>query len=1057
MNDTPIRVTETSAAENLEGERKTVTALFADIKGSTELEQDLDPEQARAIIDPALKIMIDAARHYDGYVQNTGDGIFALFGAPVAHEDHPQRALHAALRIQREIRSYGDRLREAGGVPIEIRVGVNTREVVMRPLKTGDSRIEYAPIGHTTNLASRMQAVARSGAVVVSEATRNLVEGYFQLKSIGPIKVKGVAEPVQVYEVTGLGPLRTRLQRSASRGYTKFVGREHEMDVLRHSAELAKQGRGQIVATVAEAGVGKSRLCDEFKTRYQSGWMVLEAASFSHGKASPHLPVLDLLHTYFGIDSDDDAHKRREKVNSKVLTLDRKLGDALPYLFGLLGLTEGDDPLTAMDARIRRQRTLEALKRVLLRESLNQPLMIVFEDLHWIDEETQAFLNLLADSIGTTKLLLMVSYRPDYSHQWNSKTYYTQLRLDPLSKESAGEMFDALLGVDTIDDSLVELKRLIVEKTEGTPLFMEEVYQALIEEGALTRNGAVKLVRPLNDLKLPTTVQAILASRIDRLPAAQKELLQTLAVIGIEFPLALALDVVKKPVDELNTMLNALQLAEFIYEQPAVGDIEYTFRHALTQEVAYGLLLVERRKVIHERIGQSIETLYADSLDDNVSNLAHHYRRSGNTDKAIDYLVLAAGQTLQRSAFSVATAYLQDALELLRALPDSAKRDRKEIAIHMGLADVAMVMRGYAAPDYEFHLTRQHALAERLGDRTLLFYSLVGISVLSAFRLELSRAREIGEQLVKLADEARDRRMQLYAHGALANVLYMMGEFTGSRSHLEKGIALFARDGHLPYGDEGWKAACLLNMHLCTAHLGFPDEALRQSREFLAWARKRALPHPLAFALESVASLLAWRGDGAEALKYSESVLALSAEHGFTDWLSYAKIVHGQALALLGKTDEAIQEIKGAMFALEAAGTVVPGWVYLNLGACLAARQPGEGLSVVAKALQVADRTGNAQSKAELHRLKGELLLMLHPSDTAEVEVSFRVAIDTARKQSARLPELHATVSLARLLRDTNRRDEARTMLAEIYNWFTEGLDTADLKDARALLDQLNV
>src|SRR5215468_5721533 len=438
-SDAPILLAEACAPENLEGERKTITALFADIKGSTELQQDLDPEESRAIIDPALKIMIDAARHYDGYVQNTGDGIFALFGAPIAREDHPQCALLAALRMQQEIRRYGDRLLQAGGVPIEIRVGVNTGEVVMRPLKTGDSHVEYAPIGHTTNLASRMQAVARSGSVVVSEATRKLVEGYFQLKSIGPTRVKGVTEPVQVYEVTGLGPLRTRLQRSAARGYTKFVGRHAEMEALKHAAESAKTGRGQIVAAMADPGVGKSRLFHEFKATSQSGWMLLDAVSFSHDKASAYIPVVDLLTRYFDIGAEDDGRKRREKVAGKIAILDRALEDTLPYLYGLLGLIEGDDPLVGMDAQIRMQRTLDALKRILLRESLNQPLMLIFEDLHWIDGETQAFLNLLTDGIANAPVLLLVNYRPEYSHSWGSKTYYTQLRLDPLGNESAGE------------------------------------------------------------------------------------------------------------------------------------------------------------------------------------------------------------------------------------------------------------------------------------------------------------------------------------------------------------------------------------------------------------------------------------------------------------------------------------------------------------------------------------------------------------------------------------------------------------------------------------------
>src|SRR5215469_14455893 len=479
MNDTPIRVTETSAAENLEGERKTVTALFADIKGSMELIEDIDPEEARAIVDPALKLMREAAQRYGGYVaQSTGDGIFAIFGAPVAHEDHPQRALYAALRLQDEMRRYSAKLREAGHPPVEARVGVNTGEVVMRSLPTGESgRTEYVPVGHSISLAARMEVLAPAGSIATTQEVRSLCEGYFLLKSLGPTRVKGVSDPVNVYEVTGPGPLRTHFQLSTRRGLTRFVGRDAEMDAIARLAELAKAGHGQIVCVVAEPGVGKSRLFHEFKVKNQSSWMVLEAFSVSHGKASAYLPVIDLLHSYFRIAPEDDKRTRREKVNGKVLTLDRKLEDALPYLLGLLGLTEGDDPLARMDASIRRQRTLEAVKRILLRESLNQPLMVVFEDLHWIDDETQAFLNLLADSIGTAKLLLLVSYRPEYSHPWSSKSYYTQLRLDPLGKESAGEMFDALLGVNgqTIDDSLLALKRLIIEETEGTPLFIEEI------------------------------------------------------------------------------------------------------------------------------------------------------------------------------------------------------------------------------------------------------------------------------------------------------------------------------------------------------------------------------------------------------------------------------------------------------------------------------------------------------------------------------------------------------------------------------------------------------
>src|SRR5713226_7382455 len=630
-----IRVTpeQQDPSKTIDGERKTVTALFADIKGSTELMEDLDPEAARAIIDPALKLMIEAAHRYDGHiVQSTGDGIFALFGAPVAHEDHPQRALYAALRLQEELKRYSDRMRQEGRLPLQARVGVNTGEVVVRSIQTGDAHTEYTPIGHTANLAARMQVLAPIGSIATTEQVRKLCEGYFLFNGLGPTKVKGVSEPVNVYEVTGLGPLRTRLQRAVGRGLTKFVGREREMEALKRAAEQAKSGRGQIVAAMAEPGVGKSRLFFEFKAASQFGWIMLETFSVSHGKASAYLPVIDLLRNYFRIASEDDERTRREKVAGRLSMLDASLEDARPYLFSLLGIVEGDDPLAQMDGQIKKRRTLEAIKRILLRESLNQPLMVIFEDLHWIDEQTQELLNLLADSIGTAKILLLVNYRPEYSHQWNSKTYYTQLRLDPLGKESAEEMLSALLRYCK---DLLPLNRLIIERTEGTPFFMEEIVQALFEDGVLQRNETVKLARSMNAVKVPATVQGVLAARIDRLSPEDKELLQTLAVIGRQFALSLVRCVFDgRKNDELERMLADLQMAEFIYEQPATGDIEYIFKHALTQEVAYNSLLIERRKLLHERAGVALESMFAEQLDDHLGELARHYSRSDNVAKA---------------------------------------------------------------------------------------------------------------------------------------------------------------------------------------------------------------------------------------------------------------------------------------------------------------------------------------------------------------------------------------------------------------------------------------
>ena len=407
-----------------DGERKTITALFADLKGSTALIEGLDPEEARAIIDPALQLMMDAVHRYEGYVaQSLGDGIFALFGAPIAHEDHPQRALYAALRMQEEIRRYSDELRLKRGVPLYMRVGVNTGEVVVRSIRKDDLHTDYVPVGHSTNLAARMEQMATPGSILITEYTRRLTEGYFDLKPLGAADIKGLEEPLNVYEVRGAGPFRTKLQVAARRGLTRFVGRYTEMEQLRRALEQAKAGHGQIVGVMGEPGLGKSRLFYEFKLTSQSGCLVLEAYSVSHGKASPYLPLIELLKAYFDITLDDDGRKRREKVMGKVLALDRSLEDTLPYLFALLGIEDSPSSLQQMDPQIRRRRTFESIKKLFLRESLNQPLILIFEDLHWIDSETQGFLDLLSESVASARILLLTNYRPEYRHEWGTKTY----------------------------------------------------------------------------------------------------------------------------------------------------------------------------------------------------------------------------------------------------------------------------------------------------------------------------------------------------------------------------------------------------------------------------------------------------------------------------------------------------------------------------------------------------------------------------------------------------------------------------------------------------------
>jgi predicted ATPase len=546
--------------------------------------------------------------------------------------------------MQEEMHRYADQMRLKYGAPLAMRVGVNTGEVVVRSIRKDDLQTDYVPVGHSTNLAARMEQMATSGSILITEHTKRLTEGFFEVKALGTAKVKGMTEPLSIYEVLGAGPLRTRLQVAARRGLTRFVGRQTELEQLQRALAQAKVGHGQIVGVMGEPGLGKSRLFYEFKLLSQSEGLLLEAYSVSHGKASTYLPVIELLKCYLQLQPHDNERTRRERVIGKVLGLDRSLEDTLPYLFALLGIEEPPSPLQQMDLQIRRQRMFDALKKLLLRESLNQPLVLIFEDLHWIDSETQGFLDVLSESVASAHILLLVNYRPEYRQEWGHKTYYTQLRLAPFGQAEAEEFLTALLGDEggaPGQSPLQALKQRILEKTDGTPFFMEEIVQDLYEQGVLERDavGSRRAVPLPQDLHIPTTVQGVLAARIDRLAPEEKALLQQLAVIGREFSLGLVRQVISQPEDDLYRLLSSLQRKEFLYEQPAFPDVEYLFKHGLTQEVAYNSVLIERRKALHQQIAQAIEQLFHDRLEEHYSALAHHYQRSGNTEKAIKYIL----------------------------------------------------------------------------------------------------------------------------------------------------------------------------------------------------------------------------------------------------------------------------------------------------------------------------------------------------------------------------------------------------------------------------------
>lgn len=1048
-----------------DGERKTVTALFADMAGSTALIHDLDPEDARRLIDPVLALMMDAVHHYAGYVaKSMGDGILALFGAPIAHEDHAQRALYAALRMQEDMRRYADRVRLAQGIALQIRVGVNSGEVVVRAIRTDDLHTDYDPVGHTIHIASRMESIAVPGSIVASEHTHKLTEGYFAVKALGATPIKGLPEPLAVFEVLGLGPLRTRLQVAASRGLARFVGRARELEELREARALAQAGHGQIVGVVGEPGVGKSRLCHEFKLRAPPDCLVLETFSVSHGKAYPYLPLIELLKNYCQITAQDDERRRREKLTGKVLTLDRALEGSLPYLFQLLGLAEPGSTLAQMSPQIRRQRTFEAIKRLLVRESMAQPLELIVEDLQWLDSETEAFLGFLGESVANARILLLVNYRPEYRHDWGHRSYYTQLRLDPLGKDEAQELLRALLGDAA---GLAPLEHLILEQTEGNPFFIEEVVQTLIEEQVLRgEHGHYRIERIPTALHIPTTVQGVLAARIDRLGTAEKALLQTLAVIGKAFPWSLLARVAQQPEDALKSLLAQLQAGEFIYEQPAFPEVEYSFKHGLTQEVSYGSLLSERRCALHERTAQAIEALFSAQLEEHCSELAHHFSRSGNAPKAVQYLHCAGRQAVQRSADAEAVTHLTTALALLETLPDAPERARQELALLITLGPAWMATKGHAAPEVEATYTRALMLCRQLGETIQLFPALVGLRTFYQVRGELPTARELGEQLLTMAQKAQDPALLVQAHRALGTSLLSLGELVPAQAQLEQVLALYDPGQHYSpavfYGSEPGVAGlafAALDLWL----LGYPDQALARSQAALALAQTLSHPPVSATALIFAAELHLHRREAQPTRELAQAILALATEHGFPFWLAYGIILSGWALAEQGRTAEGIERMQEGLSAYRATGAELwrPHFLALLAEAYGKAGQAEAGLKTLAEALAMVDRTQERVYEAELYRLKGELTLLQPSREGAgaggrdEAEACFLKAIAIARRQGARSLELRAAMALSRLWRQQGKPAEARQMLGESYGGFTEGFDTADLQEAKALLAEL--
>jgi class 3 adenylate cyclase len=1037
----------------LEGERKQVTVLFADLKGSMELLADRDPEEARGVLDPVLERMMEAVHHYEGTVnQVMGDGIMALFGAPLAHEDHAVRACYAALRMQDEIRRYTAELRRSHGIEVQIRVGMNSGEVVVRSIGS-DLRMDYTAVGQTTHLAARMEQLATPGTIRISGETLRLAEGWIHVRPLGPVPVKGLGEPVEVHELIGAAA-RTRLQAASARGLSRFVGRESEMIQLQAAAEQAARGRGQIVAVVGEPGVGKSRLFYEFIESHRiHDWLVLRSASVSYGKATAYLPLIDLLKGYFKIADSDDTRAIRSKVTGAILTLDEGLKDFVSPLLWLLEALAAGDAVGELDPLERRRRTLEAIRRLVLRESRVQPLLLVFEDLHWIDGETQAFLDSLVESLPTAAILLAVNYRPEYQHGWARKTYYRQLRIDPLPPETAEALLAALLGEDA---SVTTLRRLLIARTEGNPLFLEECVRGLVETRTLVgERGDYRLAKPAETIEVPATVQAILAARIDRLPAEDKRLLQAASVVGKDVPFALLRAIAGLDDDALRAGLAQLQAAEFLYETSLFPDIEYTFKHALTHDVAYSSLLGERRRQLHGAIVRAMEGMHPDRLGEQVEVVARHAMHSEARDKAARYLRQAGAKAVARSANREAAGFFEQALAVLGEVPETPETLSEALDIRIALGPALIALKGPAGPEVVASYDHAQELVDRLGDTDRGFPVLWQRWFIGYTRGDYAAARDIGERLLEAARSGEDSGRLVQAHHALWATFTAIGAPTVAITHAERGKALYVRERHasqmFTYGGHDPGVCCRYQLGLDLWLVGWPDRAVASVRDAHRLATQ--LQHPLSEtnALWFASWVHYQRGDRHATIEAAERLQSLAREHGFTPWADGPVVLLPAARG--ARIDrEALTDLYAGILAGRSAS-----WRHLLClcvlaELCLHAELPDEGLARLAS---ISEKDRQTMFAPEVHRLEGELLLQRSAADVDVAERKFRHGLGLARERGEKSLELRAAMSLARLLASRGGTPEARAVLVPSYEWFTEGFDTADLIAAKALLTEL--
>jgi len=1044
-----IGATVTAASD---AERRQLTVMFCDLVGSTELSGRLDPEDLRDVIAAYHRAVAEVVGGFDGFVAKyMGDGVLAYFGYPRAHEDDAEHAVRAGLGA---IEAVG--CLDVKSVKLQARVGIATGLVVVGDLIGEGSAQEQSVVGETPNLAARLQALADPDAVVIAAATRRLVADLFEYRDLGTVDIKGLADSVPAWQVLRPSAVASRFEALRGSALTRLVGRDEEIDLLLRRWARAKRGEGQVVLVSGEPGFGKSRIAAALEERLQVEPYLRQRFFCSpYRQDSALYPFIDQIGRAAGFAPDDPPAAKLAKLET-LLARGATPDEDVALIADLLSMPSSKrHPLPDLSARRKKERTLEALIDRLNSLARRRPVVVIFEDAHWIDPTSRELLNLSVERVRNLPVLLIVTFRPEFQAFWTGQPHVTTLVLNRLDRHAQSALVEQIAGGKALPNEVVGQ---IVERTDGVPLFIEELTKSVLESGLLrAEEGRYVLDGPLPPLAIPTSLHASLMARLDRL-ASVRHVAQMGAAFGRWFRYTSLRAVAALPEHELQASLARLVAAELIFQSGTPPDAVYTFKHALVQDAAYDSLLRTARQQLHGRIAEALETHSPELIDSQPEFFARHYTEAGVVEKSVFYWSKAARRSIARSAMTEAAAQFQRALDQLALLPDSLEHQRQELEFCSALGTVLQSVKGYAAPETGQTLARARALWEQLGSPSEFLQVSYAQSLYHEVRGELNLAHRLGQELLLLSRQRNELAGLVLAHQSLGRNLMFSGKFASSRTHLEETLALCDLNSDHPFVRQAGvhpQVASQAFLAIVLFCLGYPDQALARSTAAIAEARRLAHPPSLAVSLTNAARLLSFTGNDAALEEWAGELATMAAEQGFLLWRATGIIFRGWVSVNTGDIAEGISLLHRGSAAYRATGAQawVPYQIALLARAYEIAGQIEEAEDLLDDSLRIVERTGERWFAAEQNRNKGELLLRQGRTEAAEE--LYRKALSIAEEQGAKFWELRAAVSLARLRRDQGRRAEARELLAPVYGWFTEGFDTRDLKEAKAQLDEL--